>query len=188
LAKLARVGNHDKSRGFFGSSRYDEGMNAECKSTVAPLCAVIAFGLVASVFGEDDLQPPKVNELNKLRKLPDHWRCKAGFSLDTHCGTFESSEYRVSVSYGIYYRGGEKAQNARPDKHKGFKWHRTGRIGDTKFSYLLSKQNVLYITFPDEGPANYSAFIRTNEEIAYILELVCRHRHRLLASEEARER
>ena len=68
--------------------------------TVATLLIAFAFGVVASASDEDDLQPPKLSELNKLKKLPDHWRCKAGFSLDTHSGTFQSSEYRVRVSYG----------------------------------------------------------------------------------------
>jgi hypothetical protein len=158
----------------------------QCNSIVS-LFAVFAFGLATATIAEDDLQPPKVSDLNKLRTLPDHWRCWSGFTIDTEGGTFESSEVRVRVSYGISNRGGEKAEQAKPDKHKNFKWHRTGRIGDARFSYLLSKQNVLYITFPDEGPTNYYAFVRSSEEIAYVVELVGRHRHRLHARQEKRD-
>jgi len=159
-------------------------MKTKCNSIAALAFAVLSFGLVASIIAEDDLQPPKLSELNKLRKLPDHWRCFAGPSIDTEGGWFGSSEVKTHVSYGIWYQGGEKAEQARPENHKDFKWHRTGRIGDANFSYLLTKDNQLLITFPDEGPANYYAFVKTSEEIAYVVELVGRHRHRLRAKKE----
>lgn len=151
-------------------------------STTAPILAVLAVVLWAGA--AEELSPPKFGELNKVRKLPDHWEAspKHEFVTDSDSGWFASSELKLRVVWEMG-TGGEWASAAR---NPGYKWRRTGRIGKTEFSYLLSKDNRLYMTFPKEGPWNLYADVKTDEEIAYVLELVGRHRYRLLERRKPR--
>ena len=57
---------------------------------------------------------------------------------------------------------------------------RSSRLGDSKFHSLLDNDDTLYITFPDDGPANFWAKVSDQADIDYVLELLARHRKELL--------
>jgi hypothetical protein len=141
---------------------------------------------------DDELRAPKFKALNALKDLPDHWDfVPARFSIDTEDGSFVSKESELEIRFHNGIHAGERAS---AKHYPDFKWltkgriksrnRRTDRVTEKEFVCLLSKENLLVMTFPgdgpDEGPANFFVEVKTNEDIEYAAELVLRHRNVLL--------
>ena len=168
-----------------------EGMKAYLPSLAIALLLDLPVGRAA----DDVLRAPKFETLNALKELPEHWDCvPARFSIDTEDGSFVSKESELEVRFSNNWHAGEEANVKRfPDP----KWllkgriksrnRRTGKATEKEFVCLLSKENFLVITFPSEGPANFFAEVKTNEDIEYVAELVLRHRNVLLTEKRKRQ-
>ena len=115
--------------------------------------------------------------LNKLPELPPHWQHIPGQGIDSRVGRFVSSETNLIIHYDIGELAGEYATSkAYPNR----KWLRSGQLAESSFRYLLNDDDTLYVTFPDEGPANFWVQVDGPEDIDYVLEMLARHRHDLL--------
>lgn len=132
------------------------------------LCCLAAAGCTP------DAGPPNVDV---LPDLPDHWRNVPGQGIDSNVGAFESGELDLKIHYDIGRLAGAYAD---ADNHPNHQWLKEAKRDGAFYRYLLAADNTLFITFPDEGPANFYAQARDDDEITYVMELVTRYRQDLL--------
>jgi hypothetical protein len=117
-------------------------------------------------------------DLNNLPTLPSHWRNVSEQGNDTRVGHFASTEKSLVIVYDI---GPLAGSYANPKAGPLTTSVRSAQLGDSSFYYRVSDNGkLLYITYPNEGPANFSTAVNGQNDIDYVLELVARHRHELL--------
>jgi hypothetical protein len=122
-------------------------------------------------------------DLSDLPTLPAHWRNVTEQGIDTKVGHFASTEKSLVIAYDI---GPLAGSYVKPTLYPKYDGARSARFGGSSFYYRLSNdQTLLYVTFPDEGPANYSAKVNGQRDVDYILELLARYRHELLRQSTA---
>lgn len=119
--------------------------------------------------------------LNEIPAFPAGWR-HVVMPGDTANGYFISSEHQYRIYYDIGDLAGEYADG---EAHPNYQWIRRATLDGSSFHYLLDEDDTLYITFPDEGPANYWCKVKDEDQIEYVLELLARYRHELLATGRA---
>jgi len=139
--------------------------------TSAMLCCLACTGC--------EQQPEQQLALNDIPTLPPHWRNVTGQGMDSRVGRFESTKLALIIHYDIGELAGEYADT---DPYPGYQWIRSGRLYGSSFRYLLNEDDTLYVTFPDEGPANFWAKVADDAEINYVLEFLARYRNDLLGS------
>lgn len=132
------------------------------------LCSLVVVGCTP------DAGPP---DLDVLPNLPEHWSNVPGQGTDSNVGHFESSELGLKIHYDIGRLAGEYAD---VDNHPDQQWLKSARRDGVFYRYLLTADNMLFVTFPDEGPANFHVKVRDDDEITYVMELVTRYRQDLL--------
>lgn len=137
------------------------------------ICALIAILLLVGCGSETQL------DLNNIPTLPPHWSNVTERGTDTRVGHFASQTLTMTIHYDIGELAGLYA-DTKP--YPEYKWIKSGRLHGSSFRYLLNNDNMLYVTFPDEGPANFWAKINDDSEIDYVLELLARYRNQLLGS------
>ena len=115
--------------------------------------------------------------LSKQPTLDPCWRNIHVQGEDTAVGHFACADKDLVISYDIGVLAGKYAST----KHKNRRWIRSGHLAGSSFRYLLDNDGTLYVTFSNEGPANYWAKVRDQDDIDYVLELLARHRKELLA-------
>ena len=115
--------------------------------------------------------------LKSLPNLPSHWRNVKAQGIDTRVGHFESTKLELTIHYDIGRLAGEYAQ---VDAHPTHKWFTNVRLHGSSFRSLLDHDDILYMTFLDEGPANFWVKISNQAEIDYVYELLARYRRDLL--------
>jgi hypothetical protein len=115
--------------------------------------------------------------LNNIPKFPTHWInfCQQG--IDTRVGYFKSKNLDLQIYYDIGPLAGEYAA-IKP--YKKYQWIKRAQLNGIKFNYLLNDDNILYVTFVNEGPANYWTKIKDSTDINYTLELLAKYRKVLL--------
>lgn len=116
-------------------------------------------------------------KLDNLPELPAHWKNEPMQGIDSRVGRFTSDEKDLVIRYDIGKLAGEYAS---PKHHPNRKWLRSGRLAGSSFRYLLDEDDTLYVTFPDEGPANFWAKVGGQDDIDYVVELLARHREKML--------
>lgn len=141
---------------------------------VRNLASVVIFTFFGCVpdSGYQDL------ELSSLKKLPKDWYNVPEQGTDSRVGRFESKTSTLVIHYDIGHLAGEYASI---DAYPQFRWFRKGKLAGNSFRYLLNDDNTLYVTFSDEGPANFWAKISNDDEMNFILELLARYRNELLS-------
>ena len=119
--------------------------------------------------------------LNNITTLPTHWSNVAGQG-DSRAGQFESTKLTMVIHYDIGRLAGHYAA-AKP--HPNRQWIKRGKLHGSTFRYLLDDDDTLYVTFADEGPANFWTKVKNQSEIDYVLELLARYRKQLLGEEKS---
>jgi len=119
--------------------------------------------------------------LSGLPSFPKHWKNVPGQGTDSRVGQFTSTKSDIVIQYDIGRLAGECAD---VDSFPNRQWLKSGRLAGSTFQYLLDKDDTLYVTFSDEGPANFWAKVKDQTEIDYILELLARYRINLLGYTE----
>ena len=109
--------------------------------------------------------------------LRNQWRNVTSDGIDTMVGHFESKHYPHQIKYDV---GPFAGQWAAFSTYRKTKWIKSGSVDGSDFVYMLDEDSVLYVTFPDEGPANFWTTIRNEKDVGYILELLSAHRNELL--------
>ena len=110
-------------------------------------------------------------------RLPAHWKNVPGDGIDTMVGQIESEKLPIKIDYDIGPFAGEYARTSSSRKTK---WIKEGTARNCRFVYMLDENDVLYVTYPDEGPANFWASIQKETEIDVIVNLLSNHRNELL--------
>jgi hypothetical protein len=142
---------------------------------------IIAFAAVAIVGCEsktDSSGPTVALALNSIPTLPPSWSNTPQQGIDSRVGFFSSTKHQIQIHYDIGELAGEYA-STKP--YPNYKWIKSGTLHGSSFRYLLNEDDTLYVTFPDEGPANFWGKVKDDAEIDYILELLARYRRELLA-------
>ena len=121
-------------------------------------------------------------KLNNVPVLPAHWSNVNSQGIDSRVGHFTSTEVNYQIHYDIGELAGEYAA-AKP--YPNHQWIKSGTLHGSSFNYLLNDDGILYVTFPDEGPANFWAKVSTDTDIDYVLELLARYREQLLSGNAA---
>jgi hypothetical protein len=136
------------------------------------VCGLMGFGCTSRL------------SLTSLPDLPSHWRNVIAMGEDTKVGTFVSIEKtNLVIRYDIGPLAGEYAARKH---HRNRKWFRSAQLAQSSFNYLLAEDDILYVTFPDEGPANFWTQVKGQSEIDYVLELLARHRQKLLSQQDSK--
>lgn len=124
-------------------------------------------------------------ELDAMPELPAHWRNVNVQGEDSWGGKFVSSERTdLVIRYDIGRCAGDYAK---PRAHRMTKWMRAARLDNSYFHYLLTTDDMLYVTFYEREPSGFTSpanfFTRVDGlyDVDYVLELLARHRRELLA-------
>lgn len=104
--------------------------------------------------------------------LPPGFVHKPGQGIDSKVGSFVSAKEQMEIHYDIGRMAGLYAD---PKESKDrYVWFKEGDVGGARYYYALSARGVkgLYVTFPDAGPTNFYADVRTEREIERVLNIV----------------
>ena len=93
---------------------------------------------------------------------------------DTNAGRLVS----IDSSILIHYHVGSLPREYANTKASGDGF-RSARLGKSSFRYL-HRNNILFVTFRNEGPANYWVKVKSQEDVDFIIELLARYRKEVL--------
>ena len=108
--------------------------------------------------------------------------------IDTNVGRFELSDWGLAIHYDIGFGAGNYVESMRKDSHWKVQKSGSGNSHGHPYAYVVGGMedqrpatNTLYVTFPDEGPANYYSEVSGDGDVTFILELLVECRGKLLA-------
>lgn len=132
---------------------------------VASLTAILVWFGVRCFAKEIDLSYGTLD-------LPDGFVEKPTKGIDSKVGTIVSEKEKLEIHYDIGRLAGLYADpKARKDR---WVWFKEGKANDHTYYYAVSKRVAasFYVTFPDVGPTNFYADVKTEQEINRVLEIV----------------
>src|SRR5436309_7339333 len=112
----------------------------------------------------------QIFRLYRLPTLPPHWMYLPDQGEDMNAGRLVS----IDSNLVIHYHAGSLPRDYANTKASGAGLQ-SARLGKSSFQYLHSN-NILFVTFRNEGPANYWVEVKSQEDFDFIVELLARYR------------
>jgi hypothetical protein len=137
-------------------------------------CVVLIVLALLSLACEMADQSRELDLIYAVVTLPQGFRHEWGGG-DTPCGKLVSRDGKTVIEFDLGFYAGTYA---RP-KEKGQAWFRKGVVDSIPYQIALDMwpsktgvDKILYVTFPDLGPANFWSHVETEDDIDRITKII----------------